>query len=67
MNLKKSNCVVLTKAHSNKTYAVIGVFKNEKQANKYLDWLEPKNKNAYSISHTSFYVYEDLQATPKGE
>ena len=64
MKLKKNKCVVLVKTHGDKTYTIIGVFKNKKQANKFLNWLEPHNKSAYSISYTSFYVYEDPQAQP---
>ena len=58
MKLKKKNCVVLIKQFKDNTYSVIGVFKNWKQANKYLAWLEPSNKTDYYISHTSFYTYE---------
>ena len=59
MKLSKKNCVVLIKKFGDKSYTVIGVFKNEKQANKYLAWLEPNNKTDYYISHTSFYIYEN--------
>ena len=57
MKLRKNNCVVLIQKFSDKTISVIGVFKNEKQANKYFSWLGAK-KGLYSVYHTSFYKYE---------
>ena len=57
--LVKRNCVVLIKIFKDKTYSIIGVFKNKKYADKYLGWLEPKNKESYQIIPTSRYVYTE--------
>jgi len=59
MKLKKKKCVVLKKVFKDKSATIIGVFKNEKQAEKYVSWLEPNNKEAYLFVYTSFYTYEN--------
>lgn len=59
--MKKKKRVILIKDFKNQTkakypYAIIGVFKNEKQAQRYLTWLE-KDKTLYRVIHTNEYEY----------
>jgi len=58
--LLKRNCVVLLwhDLDNPKDVRVVGVFKNEKEANGYKNWLgDKKHLDRYSIVHSSRFVY----------
>lgn len=40
---------------------IIGVFKNKKEAEKYLNWLDAKNKEYYQIVHTKRFDYVEAR------
>ena len=57
--LLKRNCVVLLwhDLDNPKDVRVVGVFKNEKEANEYKNWLGDKNPKRYYIEHSKRFVY----------